>query len=315
MVRSLFGVERRQLGTTELKLSAAGIGTAPIGSGRDWPVWWGPQDERESVNAIRRALDLGVNWIDTAPFYGWGRAEEIVARAVEGRRDDVLLFTKCGTYPDESGSRMDLRPESIRADVEASLRRLRTDRLDLLQVHDVDPATPIEESWGEVQRLIADGNVRYGGISNHPVEAVERALEVGPVAALQYQYSLLYRAHEADILPLAERLGIGVLTWAPLAGGFLAHDFALDSLDADDFRRSHPFARLELDALRATLGAIGERHERTAAQVALAWVLGQPAVAGTIVGIRSEREAEQLAGATDLHLDGAERQEIESAVP
>jgi aryl-alcohol dehydrogenase-like predicted oxidoreductase len=314
-VRSLFRVERRRLGTTELELTPVGIGTAPIGSGRDWPVWWGAQDERDSVAAIRRALDLGVNWIDTAPFYGWGRAEGIVARALDGRRNDVLLFTKCGTYPDESGSRMDLRPESIRAEVEASLRRLRTDRLDLVQMHDVDPATPIEESWGEVQRLIAEGKVRHGGISNHPAEAVERALEVGPVAALQYQYSLLYRAHEADILPLAERRGIGVLTWSPLAGGFLAYDFELDSLDADDFRRSHSFARLELDALRATLRVIGERHERSAAQVALAWVLGHPAVAGAIVGIRSEREAEQLAGATDLHLDEAERQEIESAVP
>ena len=156
-MHSLFEMERRPLGTTDLQLSPLGIGTAPIGSGRDWPVWWGPQDERESIAAIHRALDLGVNWIDTAPFYGWGRAEEVVARAISGRRDEVLLFTKCGTFPDESGSRMDLRPESIRADVEASLQRLQTDRLDLLQIHDVDPETPIEESWGEVQRLIERG--------------------------------------------------------------------------------------------------------------------------------------------------------------
>ena len=141
----------------------------------------------ESVAAIRRALDLGVNWIDTAPFYGWGRAEETVARAIEGHRYDVLLFTKCGTVPDESGSRMDLRPGSIRSDLEASLRRLRTDHVDLLQLHDVDPSTPIEDSWGEVVRLVSEGKVRYGGISNHPVEAIERALAVGPVGALQYQ--------------------------------------------------------------------------------------------------------------------------------
>jgi len=150
-------------------------------------MWWGPQDESESVAAIRRALDLGVNWIDTAPFYGWGRAEETVARAIEGHRYDVLLFTKCGTVPDESGSRMDLRPGSIRSDLEASLRRLRTDHVDLLQLHDVDPSTPIEDSWGEVVRLVSEGKVRYGGISNHPVEAIERALAVGPVGALQYQ--------------------------------------------------------------------------------------------------------------------------------
>jgi len=308
-------MERRRLGSSELEISPVGVGTAPIGSGRDWPVWWGPQDERDSIRAIQRALDLGVNWIDTAPFYGWGRAEEIVGRALAGRRDDVLLFTKCGTFPDESGSRMDLRPESVRSDVEASLRRLRTDRLDLVQFHDVDAETPIEESWGELQRLVDEGKIRHGGISNHPAEAVERALSVGPVGALQYQYSLLYRVHEGDILPLAEQHGIGVLTWSPLGGGFLADDFDLDTLDADDYRRRHPFAQLELAPLRETLRAIGERHERSAAQVALAWVLRHPAVAGAIVGIRNEREAEQLPGVADLQLDPDELQKIESAAP
>jgi aryl-alcohol dehydrogenase-like predicted oxidoreductase len=308
-------VERRRLGTTGLELSPVGIGTGPIGSGRDWPVWWGPQDERESIRAIRRALDVGANWIDTATFYGWGRAEEIVARAVDGRREAVLLFTKCGTMPAESGSRMDLRPEAIRGDLEASLRRLRTDRVDLLQFHDVDRSIPIEESWGELQQLVAEGKVRHGGISNHPTEAIERALAVGPVAALQYQYSLLNRDTEHEILPLAVERGIGVLTWAPLASGFASDDFDLDALDPDDFRRSHPYASLDLTALRMTLHAIGERRGRSSAQVALAWVLHQAAVAGAIVGIRSEREAEQLPGAADLSLDPDELREIESAVP
>ncbi len=212
-------------------------------------MWWGPQPVADSIAAIHRALDLGVNWIDTAPFYGWGRAEEIVAQALEGRDDDVLVFTKCGTFPDAEGSREDLRPESVRAEVEASLRRLRRDRLDLVQFHDVDPATPIEESWGELQTLIGEGKVRHGGISNHPAEAVERALEVGPVAALQYQYSLLHREHDNDILPLAERHDIGVLAWSPLASGFLADDFDLDALEPDDFRHRHPFAQLDLRRL------------------------------------------------------------------
>jgi aryl-alcohol dehydrogenase-like predicted oxidoreductase len=308
-------MERRRLGGTALDLSSLGVGTAPIGSGRDWPVFWGPQDEREGVSAIRRALELGANWIDTAPFYGWGRAEEIVARAIAGRRDDVLLFTKCGTFPDESGSRMDLRPESVRADVEASLRRLRTDRLDLVQFHDVDESTPIEESWGELHRLIAEGKVLHGGISNHPAEDVERALAVGPVAALQYQYSLLYRSHERDIVPLAERHGIGLLTWSSLAGGFLSDGFELDALDPDDFRRRHPFAQLDRGPLLTTLRTIGERHGRTAAQVALAWLLHRPAVAGVIVGIRNDGEADQLPGAADLRLLPDELEQIESATP
>jgi aryl-alcohol dehydrogenase-like predicted oxidoreductase len=308
-------VERRPLGGTELELTSIGVGTAPIGSGKDWPVFWGPQDARESIRAIHCALDLGVNWIDTAPFYGWGRAEEVVARALEGRRDDVLVFTKCGTLPDEHGSRMDLRPQSVRAEVEASLTRLRRDRLDLVQLHDVDPATPIEESWGELHALIDEGKVRYGGISNHPAEDVERALAVGPVAALQYQYSLLHRHHERDILPLADQHGIGVLAWSPLASGFLSDEFSLEVLDPDDFRHRHPFAQLELAPLRRALRSVGGRHERTAAQVALAWVLARPAAAGAIVGIRNEQEAGQLAGAADLQLAPDELQEIESAAP
>jgi aryl-alcohol dehydrogenase-like predicted oxidoreductase len=308
-------MERRRLGTTDLELTPVGVGTAPIGSGRDWPVWWGRQRVDDSIAAIHRALDLGVNWIDTAPFYGWGRAEEIVGQALDGRRDGVLVFTKCGTLPDPRGWREDLRPESVRAEVEASLRRLRTDRLDLLQFHDVDPSTPIEESWGELQKLIGEGKVRHGGLSNHPVEAVERALMVGPVAALQYEYSLLHREHEHDILPLAERLAIGVLAWSPLASGFLADDFDLDTLDPDDFRRTHPFAQLDLSPLRATLHSVGERHGRNAAQVALGWVQSHRTVAGAIVGVRNVREAEDLVGAATLELDADELRELESAAP
>jgi aryl-alcohol dehydrogenase-like predicted oxidoreductase len=309
-------VDRRALGSTELEITPVGIGTAPIGSGRDWPVWWGPQDERESVRTIQTALDLGVNWIDTAPFYGWGRAEEIVGHALRDRGDDVLVFTKCGTLPDdERGDRMDLRPAAIRADAEASLRRLQVERLDLLQLHDIDRNTPIEESWGEVQRLVEEGKVRYGGISNHPAADVERALAIGPVGALQYQYSLLHRNHEADILPLAVERGVGVLTWSPLGAGFLADSFDLEGLDPDDFRRSHPFAELDLSGLRATLTRIGRSRDRTTAQVALAWVLHQRGVAGAIVGVRSPEEAQELPGAADLRLEPAELSEIDAAAP
>jgi aryl-alcohol dehydrogenase-like predicted oxidoreductase len=194
-------MERRTLGPFEI--SVVGVGTAPLGSTPDWVIWWGPQDEREGVAAIHRALDLGVNWIDTAPFYGWGRAEEIIGRALARRRDDVLLFTKCGTFPDGDN----LRTESIRRDLEASLVRLQTDHVDLLQFHDPDPSTPIEESWGALHDLVCEGKVRHGGLSNHAPELVERALAVGPVAALQHQLSLLARAAEQNVLPFAERTG------------------------------------------------------------------------------------------------------------
>jgi aryl-alcohol dehydrogenase-like predicted oxidoreductase len=308
-------VETRPLPGTELWITPVGVGTAPIGSGRDWPAWWGPQDESESVRTIHAALDLGVNWIDTAPFYGWGRAEAIVGRALRDR-DDALVFTKCGTFPGETVSdRMDLRPEAIRSDVEASLKRLERDRVDLLQLHDVDRNTPIEDSWAEVLRLIDEGKVRYGGISNHPAADVERALAVGPVGALQYQYSLLHRNAEEQILPLAERRGLGLLAWSPLAAGFLADSFDLEALAPDDFRRTHAFAELDLGPLRAALRRIGERSGLTAAQVALGWVLAHDAVAGAIVGVRSVREAEELPGAASLRLGPEELDELHAALP
>ena len=287
-------MERRRYGTSELELTPVGVGTAPIGSLPGvWWVNWGPQDERDSVRAIHAALDGGVNWIDTAPFYGWGRAEEVVGRAVRGR-DDVLLLTKCGTMRRGDGDDfMDLCPEAIRADVEGSLQRLGVERLDLLQLHDRDPATPIEESWGAVLELVAEGKVRAGGISNHRAEEIERALAVGPVAGLQLEYSALARGAEEDVLPFALERGLGVIVWAPLASGFLTDGFSVDELAPDDFRRTHAFASQDLTELRHEL----RRDGGTVVRGALRFVLANPAVTGAIVGVRNEREARDLVAA------------------
>ena len=288
-------MERRRLGTSDLEITPVGVGTAPIGSRPgEWWVNWGTQDERDAIRAIHVALDAGVNWIDTAPFYGWGAAEEIVGRALRGR-DDVLVFTKCGTFRGDNGDDyMDLRPESIRADLEASLRRLGRDQVDLLQPHDPDPSVPVEETWGAVLELVAEGKVRHGGLSNHRAEEIERALAAGPVASLQHQYSYLARDVENEILPLALERGLGVIVWAPLASGFLTDGFDIEALDAGDFRRTHAFAELDLDTARAEL-----RHEGgTAARGAIRWVLSNPAVTGAIVGVRNEREAEELTSFT-----------------
>jgi aryl-alcohol dehydrogenase-like predicted oxidoreductase len=285
-------VERRRFGSSDLDITPVGIGTAPIGSVPGvWWVNWGPQDEGDSVRAIHAALDGGVNWIDTAPFYGWGRAEEVVARAVRGR-DDVLVFTKCGTMRRDDGDDfMDLRPEAIRADVEGSLRRLGVERVDLLQLHDRDPTVPVEESWGAVLELVAEGKVRHGGISNHRADEIERALAVGPVAGLQVQYSALERGVEESILPLALERGLGVIVWAPLASGFLTDGFSIDALAPDDFRRTHPFAERDLTEIRETLRDDGGSVYRGA----LRFVLAHPAVTGAIVGARTEREGRELA--------------------
>ena len=286
-------MERRRFGPTDLEISRVGIGTAPIGSRPgEWWVNWGPQDDGDSIRAIHAALDGGFNWIDTAPFYGWGHAEEVVARALAGR-DDVLVFTKCGTWRREDGDDyMDLSPAAIRRDVEASLRRLGREQIDLLQFHDTDRNVPIEESWGALLELVAEGKVRHGGLSNHRPELVERALALGPVAGLQFQYSALVRDDEQRLLPFAQNHGLGVIVWAPLASGFLTDGFSLDDLAGGDFRRTHEFAELDLAQIREELRARGDGN---VTRGALDFVLSHPAVTGAIVGVRNEREGRELA--------------------
>lgn len=186
---------------------------------------------------------------------------------------------------------MDLSPAAIRRGCEQSLRRLKRECLDLMQFHDVDRNTPIEESWGVLQELIAEGKVRYGGLSNHPPELVERALAVGPVAALQFEYSAIARRHEERLLPCAEEHGLGVIVWAPLASGFLTDGFSIESLAEDDFRRTHPFAELDLAETHSDLRA---RGGGSVTRGALEFVLAHPAVTGAIVGVRNEREARDL---------------------
>ncbi len=313
-------VARVRFGQSDLEISQVGVGTAPIGSTPEWRINWGPQDEGDAIRAIDAALDLGVNWIDTAPFYGWGRAEQIVGRALRGKRDQVYIFTKCGTIRDEDdGWHEDLSPVSMRREVEESLRNLRTDYIDLYQLHDPDPNTPIEESWATMQELIYEGKVRFGGISNHPPDLMERALAIGPVAGIQHQYSMLSRAVEQDVLPFARQHALGVLTWSPLASGFLTDGFDLARLGIDDFRRwRHPFgqepAYSTLVEVRRQLQALAAARQKTLAELALAWVLRHTWLTFAIVGVRNEHEAQALPGALDWELTDEELQAIERAL-
>jgi aryl-alcohol dehydrogenase-like predicted oxidoreductase len=312
-------LETCRLGQSDLEITRIGIGTAPIGSTPGWRIYWGPQDESEAIRTIETALDLGINWIDTAPFYGWGQAERIVGKALQGKRDKVYIFTKCGTLQiEQGGEREDLSPASIIREVETSLRNLKTDYLDLYQFHDPDPNTPIEESWATMQTLIKEGKVRYGGLSNHSIDLMERAMSVAPITSNQHQYNLLNREIEQDVLPFSQKHTIGVLCWSPLASGFLADGFDLDSLDPNDFRKRRPYAQeptfSRIKELRAVLQQIAKDHNKTMAQLVIAWVLRQPAVTGAINGIRSPQEALAMSGCLDWKLTDQELQTIEEVL-
>jgi aryl-alcohol dehydrogenase-like predicted oxidoreductase len=268
----------------------------------------------EAIATVRAAIDAGVGWIDTAPFYGWGRAEEIVGEAVQSRRDEVWLLTKCGTFPTSGGSREDHSPDAIRRDVEASLSRLRTDYLDVLQLHDPDPSTPIEEAWATVAELIAEGKVRAAGLSNHAVDLMDRADAIAPVGTVQHQYSLLHRVVEHDgVLGWCQANQAPFLAWSPLASGFLADGFDPDKLPRDDFRRRSPGAepdrRARVDRLRDALAQIGGPGQG-ARHVAVGWLLAQGSV-HVIIGARSPGEAGELASYRPLGDD--QLQAVQSA--
>ncbi len=312
-------METRRLGKSDLRITKVGVGTAPIGSTPEWKIYWGHQDEKAAVKTIQTALDTGVNWIDTAPFYGWGRAEQIVGKAIKGRRDEVHIFTKCGTLPDGKGGWLDnLKPDSIRMELEESLKRLQTDYVDLYQFHDPDPGTPIEESWREMQRLIDKGKVRRGGLSNHPTNLIERALKLGPVVSSQNQYNPLQRKTEREIFPFCLEHEIGVLGWGSLSEGVLADNFDVNKLDPKDFRRRQIYSRPENHAkvqmIRQAFRQVADAHSGTMVNAVIAWELMHSALTGAIIGVRSEDEAREMIGGTDWKLIPDEMSTIDDAL-
>jgi methylglyoxal reductase len=273
--------------------SRVGLGTAPLGSTADGPLWWGPQDWTTAVETVQAALDAGITWVDTAPFYGWGRAEEIVGEAVRGRRDEVTILTKCGTVrgPDSSWAE-DGSPAAIRADLEASLTRLRTDRVDVLQLHDPDPGVPVEETVGAMAKLVAEGKVRRIGLSNHDVELLERGAAVAPIDVVQHQWSILHHPPETDaVRRWCEARGALFLAWSPLASGFLVDGFDPEHTAPGDLRRRLPWASGDgarrLAEVRAEAAAAGSSLR----DYALAWAA---ATAHPIVGARTPTEARSL---------------------
>jgi aryl-alcohol dehydrogenase-like predicted oxidoreductase len=312
------------LGRSGPLVTRLGFGTWAIGG--PWRFGWGPVDDEESIGAIERALQEGVNWIDTAAVYGLGHAEEIVGRALRSRPtgDDVLVFTKCGRHTLPDGTPYgDLRPQSIRAECEASLRRLGLERIDLYQIHwpDRDSGTPLEESWATMAELVDEGKLRWLGVSNFTVEELERCEAIRHVDSLQPPLSMIHRAGLRTVIPWAAAHGTGVIVYSPLASGLLSGTFDRDrlaQLPADDMRRGRPeFAEPELSrnlALVARLGAIGEELGCSVAELAIAWALAQDGVTAAIVGARRASQLDGWIGAAELTLSPTTLSAIDAAI-
>ena len=314
-------MQTRQLGNSDLKIAPVGYGAWAIG-GPGWQFAWGSQDDSDSVAAIHRALELGVNWVDTAAVYGLGHSEEVVGKALKGWSGaKPYVFTKCGLRWDSKGeTQIVLRPDSIRQEVEDSLRRLAVDVIDLYQIHwPPSPDSPeLEEAWSTMADLKREGKVRWIGVSNFNVKQLRRAKAIAPITSLQPPYSLIHRQVEEDILPYCLREGIGVIVYSPMASGLLSGAMTREraaKLPKDDWRSSHPdFREPRLSqnlAVVEKLGEIGNRHGRTPGEVAFAWVLRNPAVTGAIVGARSARQADGVMRAGELRLSDKETNEIE----
>ncbi len=312
-------MQTRRLGSSDLDITPLGCGSWAVGG--PWQFGWGAQDDRESIAAHQRAFDLGVNWVDTAPVYGLGHAEEVVAQALRGRSRRPYVFTKCSRVWGPDGKVGDsLRAGSVRAECEASLRRLETERIDLYQIHWPRPDAELEQGWETLARLREEGKVRWIGVSNFDVAQLRRAQAIAPVTSLQPPYSAIRADAEQELLPFCREHGIGVLAYSPMQAGLLTGAMTRErvaALPADDWRARHPeFQEPRLSrnlALQDVMAAIGRRHGHSAAVVALAWVLRRPEVTGAIVGARGPSQVDGFAAALEFRLAPDEVEEIERA--
>ncbi|HYR43346.1 MAG TPA: aldo/keto reductase [Terriglobia bacterium] len=317
---------RRQLGNSDLYITPIGLGSWAIGGGK-WEFAWGPQNDKDSIEAIRAGLDLGLNWIDTAAVYGLGHSETIVGRAIKDLRERPYVFTKCSLIWDENGKLShNLQGPSIRREAEASLKRLGVEHIDLYQIHwaawpdqpeDASPGS-IEEAMSALMALRREGKIRHCGVSNFNAQRMARALSIGPVTSLQPPYSLLAREVETSTLPFALQNRIGVIAYSPMYSGLLSGAMTrsrIANLPDDDWRRNNPNFQEPLLSqnleLVDILGGIGKRHNVGPGHVAIAWTLINPAITGAIVGVRTGKQARQIATVAELNLSKEEVAEIE----
>ena len=310
-------METKRLGNSDLDLTRIGFGAWAIGGG-DWQFAWGPQDDNESIAAIQRALELGVNWIDTAAVYGLGHSEEVVGRALKGAAHKPHVFTKCSMVWDETRE-IKRSLKQIRREVEESLRRLQIETIDLYQIHWPNPDEEIEEGWATMADLKREGKVRWIGVSNFSVAQMQRAMKIAPITSLQPPYSMINRSIEAEILPFCERNDIGIINYSPMQSGLLTGAMTKERVAAfpkDDFRRNaKAFQQPQLDRnlnLAAFLTGIGARHDVGPGVVAIAWTLAQPGITAAIVGGRSAKQVDGVMPAAGFRLTESEVTEINS---
>ena len=298
-----------ELGATGIEISRVGFGAWAIG-GTGWWHAWGPQDDEQSIAAIHRAVELGVNWVDTAPIYGLGHSERVVGRALQGLNPRPYVFTKASLLVgDDGGVAHNLKRDSLLREIDASLARLQLDVIDVYQVHWPDPDEDVEEAWTTFAEIKDQGLVRHIGVSNFDVAQLRRAQAIAPVETLQPPYSLIERSIEDEILPFAQQENIGVVCYSPMASGLLSGAMTRERIEAlpeNDWRKHDPrFQEPELSrhlAIVERLRAVAERHGTTPGAVAVAWTLNHPAVHGSIVGFRRPGQVEPLLAAAGLEL-------------
>jgi len=320
-------INKRPLGSSGLEITTVGFGAWAIGGG-GWSFGWGPQDDKASESTMRHAIELGVNWIDTAAVYGLGHSEQVVGHFLQSvpASERPFIFTKCGLIWDERNPMQEprriLKPESIRAECEASLRRLGVERIDLYQFHWPDETgTPVEGSWAEMLRLIEEGKVRLGGVSNFDAELLARCEAIHHVDSLQPPFSLIHRDAVAREIPWCQAHSTGVICYSPMQSGLLTDGFSAERvarMASDDWRRRSPdFNSPNLErnlALRDALRPIARRHETSVSSVAIAWILSWPGVTGAIVGARNPEQVDGWIDAANLELTPADLDKIATAI-
>jgi aryl-alcohol dehydrogenase-like predicted oxidoreductase len=311
-------LKTKRLGNTDLEITRIGLGTWAIGGG-DWQFGWGPQDDKDSIQTIYKAFDVGINWIDTAAVYGLGHSEEMVGKAIKGMQDQPIVATKCARNWDQDGTILKiLKKDSIKAECEASLRRLDVEVIDLYQIHWPEPDEDIEEGWEAIGELIDEGKVRWGGVSNFSVTQMERIRPIHPISSLQPPYSMIVPHIEQTVLPYCAEHNIGVICYSPMYKGLLTGRLTRERLatlpESDHRSRDAHLKEPELTAnlaLVAGLQTIAEREGRSMSDIAIAWTLRRPEVTTAIVGARHPNQIQETARLGDWALSDAIIEEID----